>query len=249
MKYRWHLHVDTSEKSWLSTHLARCGWPSVTQPSRPSISITISGGSGSGGSGSGGSGSGGSAGGPSTSGVKIVQIYFDSPGSDSGSNKSLNAEWVKIKNVTHSRKTITRWTCATPPPRLPIPGHQPCAGATLRVHTGRGANNPTTAIGRAGNYIWNNTGDTAACATARHPRRPLQVHQRLRPRRHLLTATAPVSAPQRRSDLSEHLGTRRGAAPGARQTGRAATSGVSLRLALDLRDMEWLRLTLSLHGR
>ena len=41
--------------------------------------------------------------------MKIPQIYFDSPGSDNGSNKSLNAEWVKIKNVTHSHKTITGW--------------------------------------------------------------------------------------------------------------------------------------------
>ena len=35
----------------------------------------------------------------STSGVKIVRIYFDSPGSDTGSNASLNAEWVKVKNA------------------------------------------------------------------------------------------------------------------------------------------------------
>jgi hypothetical protein len=30
--------------------------------------------------------------------VKITEIFYNSPGSDTGSNKSLNAEWVKIHN-------------------------------------------------------------------------------------------------------------------------------------------------------
>jgi hypothetical protein len=99
---------------------------------------------------------------PSTGGVKIVRIYFDSPGSDSGSNKSLNAEWVQIKNVTHSRKTITGWTlrdASSHVYRFPATGLG--AGKTLRVHTGRGSNNAANRYWNAGNYIWNNTGDTA----------------------------------------------------------------------------------------
>lgn len=35
--WRWHLSVDPPEKSFLSHHLARCGWPKVAEPTRPKI--------------------------------------------------------------------------------------------------------------------------------------------------------------------------------------------------------------------
>jgi hypothetical protein len=46
VKWRWHLSVDSAEKRWLSTHLATCGWPSVTTPSRPTTTTTVSAGLG-----------------------------------------------------------------------------------------------------------------------------------------------------------------------------------------------------------
>ena len=36
----------------------------------------------------------------STSPVVISEIFYNSPGSDRGSNQSLNAEWVKLRNRT-----------------------------------------------------------------------------------------------------------------------------------------------------
>ena len=94
--------------------------------------------------------------------MKIVQIYFDSPGKDTNSNASRNAEWVKVKNVAGSRRTITGWTihdASTHQYAFPRTVLGP--GATLRVHTGPGVNNAGNRYWASTDYIWNNTGDTA----------------------------------------------------------------------------------------
>ena len=36
---------------------------------------------------------------PAYAAIRITKIYFDSPGADTGTNKSLNAEYVQIKNT------------------------------------------------------------------------------------------------------------------------------------------------------
>jgi hypothetical protein len=103
----------------------------------------------------------------SSGGVKIVEIYFDSPGADTGSNASLDAEWVKVKNVTGSRRTITGWTLRDTAnhvyrfPTFTVP-----ASGTVRVHTGPGRRNATNLYWGQGSYIWNNTGDTAILRNA-----------------------------------------------------------------------------------
>jgi hypothetical protein len=38
--------------------------------------------------------------------VKIHKIYFDSPGADNGSNTSLNAEYIVIRNTGTARVGI-----------------------------------------------------------------------------------------------------------------------------------------------
>src|SRR4051794_4712468 len=74
-------------------------------------------------------------------GVKIVKIYYDSPGSDTGSNYSLNAEWVKLKNVTSTRKTITGWKLRDAAGHVyRLPTFRLAAGSTVRIHTGSGSN-------------------------------------------------------------------------------------------------------------
>ena len=42
--------------------------------------------------------------------IKITKVYYDSPGSDYGSNSSLNAEWVRIKNTGSSARQLQGWT-------------------------------------------------------------------------------------------------------------------------------------------
>jgi len=42
--------------------------------------------------------------------VKISYVKYDSPGSDTGSNYSLNGEYVVIKNTTGTARSLTGWT-------------------------------------------------------------------------------------------------------------------------------------------
>lgn len=154
VKWRWHLAVNPHEKRWLGTHLSACHWPSVAKPGRPHIGIRSS---------SGGSGGGTSA----TSGVAIDAIYFDSPGSDTGSNSSLNAEWVKLVNTTSHSRTITGWKLSD------AVGHTYTFGRFtvhahdyVRVHTGRGTNALHNRYWDQGGYIWNNSGDRARLRNA-----------------------------------------------------------------------------------
>jgi hypothetical protein len=42
--------------------------------------------------------------------VYIYKVYFDSPGSDRGSNSSLNAEYVVIRNGDNVAHSISGWT-------------------------------------------------------------------------------------------------------------------------------------------
>lgn len=94
--------------------------------------------------------------------IQFYKIYYNSPGSDTRSNSSLNAEYVVIKNKSSSNRRLTGWTIRD------AAGHTYKFGTfTLRagyyvyVHTGRGTNTSTHRYWGSGNYIWNNTGDTA----------------------------------------------------------------------------------------
>ena len=43
-------------------------------------------------------------------GVSIYRIYYNSPGSDDGSNTSLNAEWIQLTNNCSTGKSLYHWT-------------------------------------------------------------------------------------------------------------------------------------------
>ena len=149
VKWRWHLKIDDTEKTFLTDHLRACGWPRVRKPTRPAIGHQSTGG------------------GSSTSGARITAIYFDSPGSDTGTNSSLNAEWVRIKNTTNTRKTLTDWTLHDSATHVyPFPTFTLAAGATVKVHTGSGADTASDLYWRQGYYVWNNSGDAATLTNA-----------------------------------------------------------------------------------
>jgi hypothetical protein len=98
----------------------------------------------------------------STSGARITAIYFDSPGADRGGNTSLNGEWVRIKNYTSTRKTLTGWTLRDRQNHVyKFPSFSLAAGASVRIHTGSGTNTGSNLYWRKSWYVWNNTGDTA----------------------------------------------------------------------------------------
>jgi Lamin Tail Domain len=67
------------------------------------------------------------------------KVQYDSPGSDTGSNTSLNAEYITIKNTSSSRLSLTGYTVHD------AAGHSYTfgtfhlsAGKTVYLHTGTG---------------------------------------------------------------------------------------------------------------
>jgi hypothetical protein len=91
-------------------------------------------------------------------------VYYNSPGSDTGSNTSLNAEYVVIRNGDSVSHAVSGWTVRD------AAGHvykfgtlRLGAGKQAIIHTGKGTSYTTSASrhlyrGR-GWYVWNNTGD------------------------------------------------------------------------------------------
>lgn len=105
--------------------------------------------------------------------VRIVKIQYDSPGPDTRSAASLNAEWVALRNTTARKVSLSGWTLRDAQNHVYAFGPLTvAAGATVTVHTGRGTAGPAHRYWGSGNYIWNNTGDTA---TLRDPGRVVQT--------------------------------------------------------------------------
>jgi hypothetical protein len=158
VKWRWRLSVDGHEKKWLRKRLAHCRWPRVARPSRPKIAhrkvrVRAK-----------------HKARASASGARITRIYFDSPGPDYGSTKSLNGEWVAIRNTTRTGRNLTGWTLRDRSRHLYTFGRFVLAARkTVKIHSGRGRNTKANLHWRRagrGGYIWNNTGDTAVLRNA-----------------------------------------------------------------------------------
>ncbi|MFE2098697.1 MULTISPECIES: lamin tail domain-containing protein [unclassified Streptomyces] len=87
---------------------------------------------------------------------------YDSPGSDTRSNTSLNNEWINIHNGTSSAVQLKGWSVEdTAGHRYVLPSYRIGAGRTVKLHTGRGTNTAGHLYWGSGNYIWNNTQDMA----------------------------------------------------------------------------------------
>lgn len=99
--------------------------------------------------------------------IKIYEIYYDSPGTDDGSNKSRNGEWIRLYNPCAYGKSLSGWTIKD------AVGHKYTFGSYtlkaygyVKVHTGNGTNSSTDRYWGSGFYIWNNDADTAKLRNA-----------------------------------------------------------------------------------
>jgi hypothetical protein len=99
--------------------------------------------------------------------VSIVAIQYDPPGADTTSNAQLNAEWIAVRNVTGVRANISGWKIADPAGHVYTFGTVTTInpGATIYVHTGKGALTFVHRYWGRSWYVWNNTGDTAYLRT------------------------------------------------------------------------------------
>ncbi|MEU1689428.1 lamin tail domain-containing protein [Micromonospora sp. NPDC005707] len=98
-----------------------------------------------------------------TPAVMITKAYYNSPGSDTGSNTSLNAEYVRLTNKRSSTINLKYWTLRDKSNhvyKFTINWYLK-AGASVVIHTGKGTNTSSNLYWGSGAYIWNNTGDTA----------------------------------------------------------------------------------------
>jgi hypothetical protein len=94
--------------------------------------------------------------------VRISGVQYDSPGADTGSNSSLNAEWVRITNYSSTRKSLSGWTLRDAQNHVYRFGSFSLgAGKSVRVHSGRGTNSATDRYWVSSWYVWNNSGDKA----------------------------------------------------------------------------------------
>jgi len=97
-----------------------------------------------------------------SAGVKFTKIQYDSPGTDTGSSSSLNAEWVKIKNTGKKAVNLKGWKLSDTASHVYTFGSLKLkAGKTVTVHTGSGSDSKKRVYQDSGAYIWNNDGDTA----------------------------------------------------------------------------------------
>lgn len=95
--------------------------------------------------------------------IQITKVYVNSPGSDTGSNSSLNAEYVKIKNTGTSERSLTGWTLRDESNHIYTFGsYKLGAGKTVTVRSGKGDNTTATKYWQKSWYVWNNSGGDSA---------------------------------------------------------------------------------------
>ncbi|MEU7902861.1 lamin tail domain-containing protein [Actinoplanes sp. NPDC049118] len=108
---------------------------------------------------------------PKAGDVQFSKIVYNSPGKDTGSNTSLNAEYVRLLNKTKATINLKGWTIRD------AAGHvytvntdqRVAAGKYVYLHTGKGTNGKPDSRHRYWNrtgYVWNNGGDTAYLRTS-----------------------------------------------------------------------------------
>ncbi|CAL9293354.1 lamin tail domain-containing protein [Streptomyces sp. SudanB182_2057] len=100
-------------------------------------------------------------------GVKIHRVWFDSPGSDNRSNKSLNGEWVQLKNTSGQAVSLKGWVLKDASNhKYVFPNIKIGAGKYLKIHTGSGTNTAADRYQGRRAYVWNNDKDTATLTKA-----------------------------------------------------------------------------------
>jgi len=100
-----------------------------------------------------------------TSPIQFGRIFYDSPGADTRSAASLNAEYVVVRNVSAAPVSLAGWSVTdVAAHRYTFGSVRVPARGSLTLHTGRGAATAGHVYWGSGAYIWNNPGDTAYLA-------------------------------------------------------------------------------------
>ncbi|MER6521839.1 lamin tail domain-containing protein [Streptomyces sp. NPDC001553] len=94
--------------------------------------------------------------------VEISRVQADSPGRDDRSNRSLNGEWVEIRNTTRQPVNLRGWTLRdSDGNRYRFNDVRIGGRATIRIHTGAGRDSRTDLFQGKRDHVWDNRADTA----------------------------------------------------------------------------------------
>jgi hypothetical protein len=94
--------------------------------------------------------------------VGIYRIYYNSPGTDTGNNSSLNAEWIQLRNRCSTSRSLTYWKIKDAAGHTSTFGSDTLGGGKyVKIHTGKGTNTATDRYQGRSWYVWNNDKDTA----------------------------------------------------------------------------------------
>ncbi|WP_327222692.1 lamin tail domain-containing protein [Streptomyces platensis] len=102
------------------------------------------------------------------SAVSLGAIQYDSPGRDDRSNRSLNAEYVTVKNNGHRPVNLRGWTLSDRSGQTYRFGNVRLKGhSQVRVHTGIGRDNRWDLYQDRRTYVWDDS-DTAILRNDHH---------------------------------------------------------------------------------
>jgi len=95
--------------------------------------------------------------------VEVGDVQPDPEGRD---EEHLNDEWIEIVNVAGTAVDLAGWSVAdeTTSNRFELPAQSLAPGATLRIHTGSGADTATDAYLDQREPVWSNSGETVLVA-------------------------------------------------------------------------------------
>lgn len=103
-----------------------------------------------------------------TPSLRFHGAQYDSPGSDNRTNASLNNEWISLINSGRKPVNLSGYTIRDASNHVYTFGSVTIAanGGRIWLRTGKGTRNGRIVYWGSGNYIWNNTGDTARLRNA-----------------------------------------------------------------------------------
>jgi glucose/arabinose dehydrogenase len=99
--------------------------------------------------------------------VRITTIRYDAPGVDGRAARSLNGEWIRLRNFAGRPVALRGWTIRD------AQGHvyrfrtnTLAAGSAVTIHTGPGRNTAAHRYWGRATHVWGNTRDRATLRTA-----------------------------------------------------------------------------------